>query len=138
MNALDLYLLGRRLTKVGEEAMRGADAPHVPTGLRLIVTDVAEHPGSPIGEIATRTGLPQSYVSQSVARLKDRGAIETANDPNDGRRTLVRLTRSIPAKAARRARGDRRGARGAAGRVPRAAKSIRPAGPRAGGMAIGG
>ena len=66
------------------------------------MTDVAEHPGSPIGEIATRTGLPQSYVSQSVARLKDRGAIETANDPNDGRRTLVRLTRSIPAKAARR------------------------------------
>jgi DNA-binding MarR family transcriptional regulator len=102
MNALDLYLLGRRLTKIGEEAMRGADAPHVPTGLRLIVTDVAEHPGSPIGEIATRTGLPQSYVSQSVARLKDRGAIETANDPSDGRRTLVRLTRSIPAKTARR------------------------------------
>ncbi|HSD02939.1 MAG TPA: MarR family winged helix-turn-helix transcriptional regulator [Gaiellales bacterium] len=102
MNALDLHLLGRRLMKIGETAMRGPDAPAVPSGLRLIVTDIAEHPGSPIGAIASRTGLPQSYVSTSVARLRDRGAVETAGDPTDGRRTLVRLTESIPARAARR------------------------------------
>jgi DNA-binding MarR family transcriptional regulator len=102
VNALDLYLLGRRLMKIGEGAMRGSDAPGIPSGLRLIVTDIAESPGGSIGEIAARTGLPQSYVSTSVARLRDRGAVETATDPRDGRRTLVRLTEAIPARAARR------------------------------------
>ena len=102
MNALDLHFLGRRLMKIGEAAMRGGDAPAVPSGLRLIVTDIAEEPGSSIGEIASRTGLPQSYVSTSVARLRDRGAVETAGDPRDGRRTLVRLSASTPARAARR------------------------------------
>jgi DNA-binding MarR family transcriptional regulator len=102
VNALDCYLLGRRLMKIGETGMRGPDAPAVPSGLRLIVTDIGEHPGSPIGEIASRTGLPQSYVSTSVARLRARGAVETAGDPADGRRTLVRLTESIPTRAAQR------------------------------------
>ncbi|MGH3075178.1 MAG: MarR family transcriptional regulator [Gaiellales bacterium] len=102
MNALDLHLLGRRLMKIGEGAMRGSDAPPVPSGLRLIVTDIAESPGSSIGEIAARTGLPQSYVSTSVARLRDRGAVRTTGDPNDGRRTLVEFSQSIPARAARR------------------------------------
>jgi DNA-binding MarR family transcriptional regulator len=88
--------------KIGEGAMRGTDAPAIPSGLRLIVTDIAENAGSSIGEIATRTGLPQSYVSTSVARLRERGAVETAGDPKDGRRTLVRLTESVPARAARR------------------------------------
>jgi DNA-binding MarR family transcriptional regulator len=101
VNALDLYLLGRRLMKIGEGAMRPPGAPPVPTGVRLIVTDIAEHPGSPIGEIARRTGLPQSHVSQSVARLRERGAVETEGDPNDGRRTLVRLSPSVSARAAR-------------------------------------
>jgi DNA-binding MarR family transcriptional regulator len=102
MKALDLYLLGRRLMKLGEEEMRGRDAPAVPTGMRLIVTDVAGHPGSSIGEITARTGLPQSHVSQSVARLRDRGALETTRDPADGRRTLVRLSPRIPDTAAQR------------------------------------
>jgi DNA-binding MarR family transcriptional regulator len=101
VNALDLYLLGRRLMKLGEGAMRPPGAPPVPTGVRLIVTDIAEHPGSPIGEIARRTGLPQSHVSHSVARLRERGAVETESDPKDGRRTLVRLSQTISASAAR-------------------------------------
>jgi DNA-binding MarR family transcriptional regulator len=102
MNARDLYLLGRRLMKLGEEAMRGSEGREVPTGLRLIVIDVAEHPGSSIGEIAARTGLPQSHVSASVARLRARGALETEGDPLDGRRKLVRLAPRIPERAARR------------------------------------
>jgi DNA-binding transcriptional ArsR family regulator len=114
VNALDLYLLGRRLMKLSEEEMRGPDAPPVPTGLRLIVTDVAEHPGSSIGEITARTGLPQSHVSQSVARLRDRGALETTRDPADGRRTLVRLGARIPESAARRGSAPVDGALGEA------------------------
>ena len=88
--------------KLGEEAMRGPDAPQVPTGVRLIVMDVAEHPGSSIGEIAARTGLPQSHVSESVARLRARGALEVASDPGDGRRTLVRMGPGTADRAARR------------------------------------
>jgi DNA-binding MarR family transcriptional regulator len=102
VTAQDLYMLGRRLTKLGEGAMRGSDAPDVPPGLRLIVADLAEHPDTPIGAIAARTGLPQSHVSQSVARLSARGAVETARDPRDGRRTLVRLSEAVPRRAARR------------------------------------
>jgi hypothetical protein len=101
VNALDCHLLGRRLMKIGEAAMRG-DAPTVPAGLRLIATDIAEHAGSSIGEIAARTGLPQSYVSTSVARLRDRNAVQTAADPADGRRTLITLSESVPARAAQR------------------------------------
>jgi len=101
VNALDLYLLGRSLMKLGEEAMRGDNAPAVPTGIRLILIDLVEHPGSSIGEITARTGLPQSHVSQSVARLRARGAVATASDPHDGRKTLVRLSADLPARAAR-------------------------------------
>jgi DNA-binding MarR family transcriptional regulator len=100
VKALDLYMLGRRLMKLSEDAMRPAGAPPVPTGLRLIMGDLAEHPESSISEITGRTGLPQSHVSQSVARLRERGAVETAGDPRDGRRTLVRLSPMVAERAA--------------------------------------
>src|SRR5689334_5306520 len=87
--------------KLGEEAMRGPGAPPVPASLRLIVTDVLEHPQSPIGEIVGRTGLPQSYVSQSVARLRERGVLDTAPDPRDRRRTIVQPTERIPERVSR-------------------------------------
>jgi DNA-binding MarR family transcriptional regulator len=64
------------------------------------VGDLAENPGSSIGEITERTGLPQSHVSQSVARLRKRGAVQTASDPRDGRRTLVRLSPGVAERAA--------------------------------------
>ena len=55
-------------------------------------------------DVTARTGLPQSYVSESVARLRDQGIVETSADPADGRRTLVRVTaehpRTVAAKGA--------------------------------------
>ena len=53
-------------------------------------------PDSSIGEIAARTGLPQSYVSETVAKLRDEGAFETRPDPADGRRTLVKVSATVP------------------------------------------
>jgi DNA-binding MarR family transcriptional regulator len=93
MNALELYRLGRRLTKIGERAMAssGPAPARLPSGVRVILEDIGAYPSSTIGEIATRTGFPQSHVSASVARFRERGAIETAVDPDDRRRTLVRL-----------------------------------------------
>ena len=110
MNALDLIMLGRQLTKIGEEVLRdptdsaGRDAgghgeqpvPFMPTGPSLVLRDVFAHPGSSITDITARTGLPQSYVSESVARLRGQGILETSADPGDGRRTLVRVSAQHP------------------------------------------
>lgn len=63
--------------------------------------DVFANPDASIGEIAARTGLPQSHASESVARFRDKGAFETRPDPSDGRRTLVRLSSSVPQTIAR-------------------------------------
>jgi DNA-binding MarR family transcriptional regulator len=90
MDALDLILVGRRLTKIGEEVMRAGTAGSPPAGPTLVMKDVLAHPGSSISAITRRTGLPQSYVSTSVARLSEKGMVETVADPADGRRTLVR------------------------------------------------
>jgi DNA-binding MarR family transcriptional regulator len=101
VDALDLIMLGRQLTKIGEEVMRGSDAraaePTVmPTGPSLVLRDVFANPGSSITDITARTGLPQSYVSESVARLRGQGIVQTSADPADGRRTLVRVSAQHP------------------------------------------
>jgi DNA-binding MarR family transcriptional regulator len=96
MNALDLIVLGRQLARIGEEVLRGSAAASMPTGPSLVLRDVFGHPDSPISEITARTGLPQSYVSESVARLRDQGIVETSADPEDGRRRLVRVAPGHP------------------------------------------
>jgi hypothetical protein len=119
MDALDLIMLGRQLTKIGEEVLRGAgdpaeqepgghgerpgqasgrprQAPFMPAGPSLVLRDVFAHPGSSITDITGRTGLPQGYVSESVARLRSQGLLETSADPADGRRTLVRVPAEHP------------------------------------------
>lgn len=92
MNAVELYLLARKLGRIAEEALPGADAGTPRTSVRMVAMDVAEHPDTSIGEIAARTGFPQSHVSASVALLRERGALATSADTRDGRRTLVRMT----------------------------------------------
>ncbi|MBP8533757.1 helix-turn-helix domain-containing protein [Streptomyces sp. MK37H] len=94
MNGVELFLLGRTLMKIGEEAMPeppgGADRHKGSTRLVLIAaSDVAAHPGTTVGDIAARTGLPQSQISTAVARLKEAGAIAVAPDPADRRRVLI-------------------------------------------------
>ena len=96
MDALDLFQLGRWLTKLGEETMRPAGAEPSPPGQRLILIDTFAYPDSSVGDIAKRTGLPQSYVSEVVAKLRGVGALETRVDLNDRRRTLVKVSDSLP------------------------------------------
>ncbi|GAA4562245.1 MarR family winged helix-turn-helix transcriptional regulator [Planotetraspora kaengkrachanensis] len=91
MNGVELFLLGRTLMKIGEEAMptQGVERTGVRTVL-VVVSDLRDHPETSVGEIAARTGLPQSAVSGAVARLKEAGSIVTEPDPRDRRRVLIR------------------------------------------------
>jgi DNA-binding MarR family transcriptional regulator len=96
MEALQLFLLGRRLTKLGGAAIRGDRSTDIPASVLLLLQHIFVHPDSSITEIAAGTGLPQSFVSTSVAQLRAMGLAETSTDPSDARRTLVR---SAPAFA---------------------------------------
>ncbi len=100
MNGVDLFLLGRALMKLGEDAL-----PEPPGGagkyagsarmLLIVASDIAEHPESAVGEIAARTGLPQSQVSAAIARLKEADAVQTVPDPADRRRALISQTPAV-------------------------------------------
>jgi DNA-binding MarR family transcriptional regulator len=91
MDALELIMLGRQLTKIGEAAMRGGQAPPLPAGHALVLRDVLAHPGTSVTDVTTRTGLAQSIVSKAIARFQDQGIVEVEADPADGRRTLARV-----------------------------------------------
>jgi DNA-binding MarR family transcriptional regulator len=98
MNGVELFLLGRTLMKIGEEAIPSPpDSGKRRSGstrlVLIVLSDIVGHPDSAIGEIADRTGLPQSQVSAAVARLKEAGSLETRPDPADRRRLLVRQAR---------------------------------------------
>jgi DNA-binding MarR family transcriptional regulator len=89
MNGLELFLLGRKLMKLGEEAIPPSGWRGMPASVRSVLVDAYEHPGSSISEITERTGFPQSHVSASVARLCKASAVIATTDPADRRRTLV-------------------------------------------------
>jgi DNA-binding MarR family transcriptional regulator len=119
MDALELIMLGRQLTRIGERALRGGQdrqnelgaparstAHDLPPGSLLVMRDVFAHPGSSITDITTRTGLPQSYVSDSVTRLRERGMAEVTSDRADGRRTLVSISAQHLREVAAHSVGD--------------------------------
>lgn len=82
-------MLGRRLMRIGANAIPPGEFRELPTGVRMVLVDVLENPGSTIGQIVERTGFPQSHVSTAVARLRDSGRLVTSVDPADRRRTVV-------------------------------------------------
>lgn len=98
-----MFLLGRTLMKIGEEAIPTDGVGAHSTSHRsvlIVATDIRAHPDSSVGEIAERTGFPQSKVSACVARLREAGAIETAADPSDRRRLLVRPAPRVSSRVA--------------------------------------
>ncbi|MDP4504338.1 MarR family winged helix-turn-helix transcriptional regulator [Nonomuraea turcica] len=90
MNIATLRRLGRRLGELAK-AVDGEGRPLLTPGEEAVFEDVLRHPGSAVGEIQARTGFAQSHVSASVARMRERGILETGPDPADGRRTQVRV-----------------------------------------------
>jgi DNA-binding MarR family transcriptional regulator len=103
VDALDLILLGRQLTRIGEHALRGGSQTEMTNGRALVLRDVLANPDASVSAITARTGLPQSYVSESVAALRDRGILETTPDPQDRRRTLATVTTAHRRRLAKRA-----------------------------------
>jgi len=106
VNGLELSMLGRTLMKIGEEAIPTDGLGAQATGTRAVLVvlgDVIEHPDSAVGEIAARTGLPQSQVSGAVARLREAGSVVTEADPADRRRSLVRKAPGLSERSERAA-----------------------------------
>ncbi|MFC5182859.1 MarR family transcriptional regulator [Actinomadura harenae] len=102
MNVTELYLLGRRLQKIAEAAIptEGVGEHPTSTGTVLIVADdVRDHPGTTVTEIAKRTGLVQSQVSNCVARLREAGTVRAEPDPSDRRRTLLHPNADVSPRA---------------------------------------
>ncbi|MCX4721744.1 MarR family transcriptional regulator [Streptomyces virginiae] len=78
--------------KIGEQATprpKSGPAGSV-RSVVVVLGDIVSHPGTTVGEIAARTGLPQSQVSTAVARLEQAGSVDTEPDPADRRRRLIR------------------------------------------------
>ncbi|MBN6051562.1 MarR family transcriptional regulator [Nonomuraea sp. RK-328] len=103
MNAVDLFLLGRTLMKISEEAMPAEGIGPQTTSVRtvlIVVSDIRDHPETSVGEIVARTGLPQSAVSAAVARLREAGAVVTEPDARDRRRTVIRHAPRISERVA--------------------------------------
>jgi DNA-binding transcriptional ArsR family regulator len=90
VDAFELFLVGRRLMKIAQDAMPAVGADELPASVRSVMVDVFAHPDSSVGEIAARTGFPQSHVSASIARLREAGVLVTAVDLADRRRLLIR------------------------------------------------
>lgn len=98
MNAVEVYLLGRKLMKIAERAMPSGDGA-LSSSVRSVLVDVAGHPDSSISDVTARTGFPQSHVSAAVAQLRRSGAVQTRTDPQDARRTRVSVTKRVRDRA---------------------------------------
>ncbi|WP_327001607.1 MarR family transcriptional regulator [Dactylosporangium sp. NBC_01737] len=88
MGPVELILLGRTLMKIGEQALPSAGGGE--RTVVIVMSDIYEHERTTVGEVAARTGLPQSAVSGAVARLREAGSVIAEPDPADRRRQLLR------------------------------------------------
>jgi len=101
MTPVEIILLGRTLMKIGEQALPAPEDGTPLGGERTVVivmTDIYENPGTTVGEVARRTGLPQSAVSGSVARLRSVGSVISEPDPRDRRRQLLGRNPNLTAR----------------------------------------
>ncbi|MER7708061.1 helix-turn-helix domain-containing protein [Kitasatospora sp. NPDC097605] len=92
MDGVQLLRLGKRLTELGREMIIDPASEHLTPGEIAVVADVYRHPQTSVRDIQVRTGFAQSHVSVSVARLRERGLLDAAADPRDGRRTLLTVS----------------------------------------------
>lgn len=99
-----LHQLGKRLLELSRAVTTQPGDPCLTAGELAVLEAVLHHPDSSLRDIQTRSGFAQSHVSASVARLRQRGLIDTRPDPHDGRRTRVRVVRRASRSISRRSR----------------------------------
>ena len=95
MDAGQLHQVARLLREVALDATADAGETPVSAGDVAIAEDITQHDKASVGEIAARTGLAQSLVSRTVAKLHDAGVVVTERDPSDGRRVLISIAPGI-------------------------------------------
>lgn len=92
VNAGELHRLARALRDIALAATANPGERAVPAASTVaVVEDVSAHPGTSITHIAERTGLAQSLVSGTVARLAQTETFLVERDTADRRRTLVTM-----------------------------------------------
>jgi DNA-binding MarR family transcriptional regulator len=91
MDGVRLHRLGKRLIDLARQVTTDAGDTELTPGEVAVLEDVLKHPGSAVTEIQARTGFAQSHVSTSVSRLRERGLLVAAPDPEDRRRTRLAL-----------------------------------------------
>jgi hypothetical protein len=77
MDVRQLHELGKRLSELSGLATGAPGNPRLTAGEAAVLEDAIEYPGSSIGEIQDRTGLPGAHVSRSIVRLKREGLLAT-------------------------------------------------------------
>jgi DNA-binding MarR family transcriptional regulator len=87
-----LHRLARLLREVALAGTTDPGEARPAPGLVAVTEDIAGHPDTTVGEIATRTGLAQSLVSTAVAKLKAAGVVQSRPDQNDRRRVRLDIT----------------------------------------------
>ena len=92
VTAGQLHRLARLLREVALAGTTDPGEPRPAPGLLAVTEDIARHPDTTVGEIATRTGLAQSLVSTAVAKLKAAGVVQSQPDQNDRRRVRLAIT----------------------------------------------
>jgi DNA-binding MarR family transcriptional regulator len=95
VDAGQLHRLARLLRELALDATADPGEAPASAGDVAIAEDIAHHDKASVGEIASRTGLAQSLVSRTVAKLHDAGVVVTERDPGDGRRTLISIAPDI-------------------------------------------
>ena len=95
MDAGQLHKVARLLREVALDATADPGETPVSAGDVAIAEDITQHEKASVGEIAARTGLAQSLVSRTVAKLSDAGVVVTERDPHDGRRLLISIAPGI-------------------------------------------
>ena len=95
MDAGQLHKVARLLREVALSATADPGEPPVSAGDVAIAEDIAHHEKTSVGAIAARTGLAQSLVSRTVAKMHDAGLVVTERDPDDGRRILISIASDI-------------------------------------------
>jgi DNA-binding MarR family transcriptional regulator len=95
VDAGQLHKVARLLREVALDATADPGQTPVSAGDIAIAEDITHHEKASVGEIAARTGLAQSLVSRTVAKLHDAGVVVTERDPHDGRRILISIAPDV-------------------------------------------